>query len=353
MERRRGFSVLEFAIALAIAGIVVTTAASMAVGLSRNMRYEEKRAQVDADARRLVDFLVGNAQAAGGGPVRPWVAIWREEACGARNGLPTCGGSDRLTLLDVDPARAACSITGLSSSALTVPTNGDGSCCFDWSGTPVSGAANQYDQTPLLLVRDDKWIMRRATQAAGSSCVMGLSTVDHLDATETANPPVGRGDGEREPASLSDLVGGSAVAVRPRTLYVDHTGHRLMEWFDVDGDGTADADEQRVVFPGVYDFQVAVGYDGAPENGRLAEGPSTSDEWLGNVAADALPAGVRDDHLRMLSFGIITGVRYGDAPVRTEQVFNGPSLTTSGTLRGVLLRKGMGHAMLRNLLVFF
>jgi len=63
---RRAFSVLEFAIALSIAGVAVATAASLAVGLARSMRPEKKRAQVDSDARRLVDFLVGSAQVAGG-----------------------------------------------------------------------------------------------------------------------------------------------------------------------------------------------------------------------------------------------------------------------------------------------
>jgi len=236
---------------------------------------------------------------------------------------------------------------------VTVQQNADGSCCSDWSATPTSGAANQYDDMPLVLVRDDRWIMRQATQATEVPCQFGLSAVSHLDATEPATPAVGTGDGEREPTSLSALVGGSVVAVRPRTLFVDHVDRRLMEWYDEDGDGTADDDEQRVVFSGVYDFQVAFGYDGAPENGRLVEGPSTTDEWLGNVAADALPAGTRDDHLRMVSFGVVTGVRFVDAPVRTERAFNGPTLTTTGALQGVLLRKGVGHAMLRNLLVFF
>jgi prepilin-type N-terminal cleavage/methylation domain-containing protein len=352
MRRARGFSVIEFAIALAIAGVVVASAATLAVGLSKNMRYEERRAEVDADARRLVDFLVGNAQATGGGPVRPWMAFWVEEGCPARNGLPTCGGADRVTLLDVDPARASCPITALSSTSFSVPQNSDGTCCYDWDGTATSGPPDQYDHMPLLFVKDDKWIMRVATAQAGT-CVMGLSGVDHLNATEAATPAVGTGDGEREPASLSDLVGGSVVAVRPRTLFVDHAEHRLMEWFDTDVDGAADADELRVVFPGVYDLQVAVGYDGAPEDGKITVGPSSTDEVRGNVATDALPAGVRDDHVRMVTFGVITGVRFADAPVRSEKVLNGTTLTTTGSLSGVMLRKSIGQAMLRNLLVFF
>ena len=352
MRRARGFSVIEFAIALAIAGVVVATASTLAVRLGKSMRYEERRAEVDADARRLVDFLVGNAQATGGGPVRPWMAFWVEESCPARNGLPTCGGADRVTLLDVDPARASCPISALSSTSLTVPQNSDGTCCYDWAGTATSGPPDQYDHMPLLLIKDDKWVMRVATAQAGT-CVMGLSSVDHLDATELPSPPTGTGDGEREPASLANLVGGTVVAVRPRTLFVDQAQHRLMEWFDTDVDGAADADELRVVFPGVYDLQVAVGYDGAPEDGKVTIGPSTTDEVRGNVAGDALPAGISDGHLRMVSFGVITGVRFVDAPVRQERVFNGPTLTTSGALSGVLLRKGVGHAMLRNLLVFF
>jgi hypothetical protein len=352
MRRTRGFSVLEFAIALAIAGIVVATAAEIAVRLGKSMRYEERRAEVDADARRLVDFLVGNAQATGGGPVRPWMALWVEESCPARNGLPTCGGADRVTFLDVDNARASCPITALSSTSFTVPQNDDGTCCYDWDATATSGPPDQYDHMPLLFIKDDKWVMRVATAQAGT-CVMGLSSVDHLNASEPATPAVGTGDGEREPASLGDLVGGTVVAVRPRTIFVDQAQHRLMEWFDTDLDGTADADELRVVFPGVYDLQVAVGYDGAPEDGKITVGPSTTDEVRGNVAADTLPAGVLDTHLRMVTFGVITGIHFVDAPVRQKKVLNGPTLTTSGALSGVLLRDSIGQAMLRNLLVFF
>jgi prepilin-type N-terminal cleavage/methylation domain-containing protein len=358
MRRRRGFTVLEFAIALAIAGIVVSSAASMAVALSKSMRYEERRAQVDTDARRLVDFLIGNAQATGGGVVRPWMALWLEEDCSARNGLPGCAGSDRLTLLDVDTNRASCSITALSDTELTVPPpDSTSKCCFDWSGSVVEGPPNQYDNTMLLFVRGDRWVMRKAVAKVASTteCKITLADVNPLDAEETT-PAVGRGDGEREPLSLADLVGGTAVPVRPRTLFVDHAEHRMMEWFDLDLDGTAEGDEPaelRVVFPGVYDFQAATTYDGAPEDGRLLLGPSTTDEYLGNVADDALPATVRDDHLRGVSFGVITGVRAVDAPVRSEKVLNGPTLTTSGALSGVLLRKAVGYAMLRNLLVFF
>jgi prepilin-type N-terminal cleavage/methylation domain-containing protein len=352
MRHARGFTLIEFAIALAIGGIVIATASTIAVSLIRSMRYQERRAQVDADARRVIDFLVSNAQATGGGAVRPWMAFWVEEACPARNGLPSCGGSDRLTLLDVDPARASCPIVSLTSSTVQVPQNADGSCCFDWSGTASGGAPDQYDRMPLLFIKDDKWVMRAATQQAGT-CVMGLSGVNHLDASEPSSPPTGTGDGEREPASLSALVGGTIVAVRPRTIFVDHGQRRLMEWFDTDLDGAADSDELRVVFPGIYDLQIAVGYDGAPEDGKITIGGTNTDEVRGNASPDALAAGVLDDHLRMVTFGVITGTRVVDAPLRQEKVLNGPTLTTNGPLSGVLLRKAVGQAMLRNLLVFF
>jgi prepilin-type N-terminal cleavage/methylation domain-containing protein len=156
--RRRAFTLLELSIALAMAGIVVAAAAATGVTVSRILKLEAKKSHADADSRRLVDFVLSNLQAVGGGPVRPWMAAWVEpQNCLARpNGsLGACDGrNDRLTLVDVDFNRGSCTmqsmtstqivfqppdpVTGTASPRVARPTSmpGSRSC---WSRVAIAG----------------------------------------------------------------------------------------------------------------------------------------------------------------------------------------------------------------------
>ena len=374
---RRGFSVLELSISLAIAGIVVAAAASSGVVITRILKLDGKKSTADGDSRRLVDFVLSNLQSVGGGQVRPWMAMWHEQGgltsssgCVARNGLPACGTSDRITLVDVDPDRGACTIVDVvDANTVRFARGEDGDvddgvpapCCYAWDGTPTdSTLPDQYANQPLMFVAGrNQWALRIATnEVDASDCTYGLqpATVSHFSTWTTGTPagnvPVAAG---LFVATFDAGSDNTATPVRPRTLFVEPETDtastrlpRLVEWFDGNANATVDTDEVRLVFPGVMNFQLALGYDSNPDNGRVLDSRTTTDEFIGNVASDGA-AGLSTVGLRMAQVGVITGVRAVEPGTRTLQVLDGPSVTNSK----LILRRALGKALLRNVAVFY
>lgn len=84
----RGFSLIEVAVAGAIASVVGLAAISTFAILARQMTRLQAEAGVNDEAKTIVDALVGELQGVGGGQVRPWMAL-RVDDGGT--------GSDRVT----------------------------------------------------------------------------------------------------------------------------------------------------------------------------------------------------------------------------------------------------------------
>ena len=171
------------------------------------------------------EFLLGELQATGGGPVRPWMAIWHEEqGCGERNSLPACApNTDRVTLVDVDFARSSCSVTAIGSNFASFeagPTAG--SCCYDCDGEPSDpDLPNQYHGLPLMFVRGrDQWAIRTVTSETDrATCTLGLTGVDHYftdwTATTGGRPRAARG-GTAESAPVLPIRSNGRLSARRR-----------------------------------------------------------------------------------------------------------------------------------------
>lgn len=352
----RGFTILELAISMAIAGIVVAAASTAAVNVTRVLKLEAKKSIADQDARRLVDFVVGRLQGAGGGPVRPWMSIWHEENCPTRNGLPACGKTDHLTIVDVDLFRGPCTIQSALPGSITFGRpDPDEPCCYDWPEGAVVAAdePNQFHAQSLMLVNGrDKWTMVTIIEETRSeTCTMSMSSAR----------PLGSWSATVADANIGQFAGGVAVGAATRTLFLGSISSetaglgteeagplQLLEWFDVNYNAFVDPEEVRVVFPGVYDFQLALGYDANPEDGRVVETTSGADEWWGNrteVGALTMPLST----LRMGTVGVTIGVKAVDPGVRTVKILNGAALTRSHHV----IRAATGRAMLRNIAVFY
>jgi len=360
--RRRAFTLLELSIALAMAGIVVAAAAATGVTVSRLLKLEAKKSHADADSRRLVDFVLTNMQAVGGGPVRPWMAAWLEpQNCPSRGALGACGGlNDRLTLIDVDFNRGSCTIQSMTSTQITFqpPDPVTGLCCFHWDGIPESGAPDQYAGQSLMIVSGrDRWAARIGSSDVSTpgTCIYGLTGVDPLQGWTgtTGNAPV--------PTAQLAATFGSGATVTPvtiRTLFVESDGAgaprlpRLVEWQDgaVDGtsNGAIDTGEVRLVFPGVVRFHVALGYDSNPIDGVVATTGGTTDEWFGNATGDTL-TGLQAVNLRMAEVGVVTAVGAVEPGQRTFQVLDGAAITSDR----LMLRRATSRTLLRNVAVFF
>ena len=368
--RHRGFTIIELAISMAIAGIVVAAATTAAVNVTRLLKLEGKKSIADQDSRRLVDFVIGRMQASGGGPVRPWMAMWHEQDCGPRDGLPDCNGHDRLTVIDVDLDRNDCTIASMTDSEIVFDDPGDGTCCFDWpaEALPDSEQPDQFSNQSLMIVGDrNEWMMVVATEAGDrgglNPCTYGLSGLkplqDWADARQTV-APFNDGDAVAIPAAARTLYVGTSVAPLGGGVVVPDAAlpggttatealppEHLLEWFDDNRNMVLDADESRVVFPGVYDFQVALGYDD-PEDGRITDTGTTADEWWGNAAETGAVTLARPT-LRMGSVGVIVGVKAVEPGAKTMSVLNGQTFTRNT----YVMRKAQGKAMLRNIAVFY
>ncbi len=362
--RHRAFTIIELAISMAIAGIVVAAATTAAVNVTRLLKLESKKSIADQDARRLVDFVIGRMQGAAGAQVRPWMAMWLEENCAARNGLPACDGHDRLTIIDVDNFRDSCSIQSITSSTITFAPPVAGVCCYDWPATATANplVPNQFHNQTLMLVNGrDLWTMVTTSSETGNrndpatpTCAFGMTGIRPLsqwaDAQTSLAPFNGAGASAQAVAARTLYLGSPASASAFAVTAVPATATpplHLLEWFDDDYNMQVDVGESRVVFPGVYDLQVSLGYDD-PEDGRILDNNTPTDQWLGN-AAETGPNPFERSSLRMAGIGVVVGVKAVEPGQKTMSVLNGPAITRSSHL----MRKAVGKAMLRNIAVFY
>jgi hypothetical protein len=356
----RAFSLLEFAIALAIAGVVTAAAVSVTSDLMKSIKATTRRAELDQDARRLADFVVSTLQGVGGGPVRPWMAVWLEDAndgnhsdCGVRGVIPLCeGGADRLTLAQVPPESVTCAVVTTTLDAthgtLQAETDDAGACCLDvfpnnFVGNPgnPSGSTSSPSENrqAILEVNGSYEAVQLGTRSDG--CV--------IDVTRRGDFP-----GLTGPNPTSNYATGSVTIVNLSTIFLSPDDHHLMQWKDSNGDGTATADEVRILLPRVFDFQLALGYDVAPENGVVSETLGSDDEWCGNNANDALGFGgllqAENTALRMVQVGLVVGSKVQVGGGNTVQVLNGANV--SDPAGAFALRSSTARAMFRNLLQF-
>jgi prepilin-type N-terminal cleavage/methylation domain-containing protein len=333
---RRAFTLLELAVSMAIATIIGAAAVGAGMLLNRIMVDTRKRAVLWDEAKRLEETMLSQLQEAGGDPLRPHESILVENNCGARDGMPPCFGADRITITRARPNVPKCKVTGAGGAVLNVERDAiTGVCCLFSNINGGAVATSPFERVSAVLVRDN-----------GS--VQSINLHNASEPPCNVNAPRGQGN----PASLS-LGPGTLVAVDAVTLYPARqssvTGeYQLIQWTDAPegaavGDGVVDPSEILLVAERVFDFQVALGYDGNPENGEAIDLASASDEWFGNAGGDALPAVITPDQLRMIAVGIVVGTPSGR--VVGAQVLDGPARSAPG----FYMATTRGSVMLRNL----
>ena len=356
----RAFNLLEVAVAAAIAGIVSASAVSSFAVLNRQLVRLQAESTASDDAKTLIDFLVSDLQAVGGGNVRPWMALWVEDNGTASTRDVRFGQagrtSDRVTYGLTVPGSRTCTIASMTSTDI-VSTGSDATCCFfqlqntdkagffDSSATDPNfhtvivkgGASRQISLSNLVPATCTmKW---KPGPMAGIDNVDGDAFIDSADATVSP---------------VTDFTNGSLSAVSIRTVYLNETTHQLLSFEERRGfngvDVTIDPDERSVLGSNVFDLQLQLGFDGDPADGRLFDAGTTSDEWLYNADSDALPSSVSTDDLRMVAVGVIVGAVVKDPSYSTSAQVRGGAVKTASRTH---MRAGMGKAALRNVFVFF
>lgn len=342
---RRGFSLIEVAVASAMASVIAIAAIGAFANLNRQLVRVQRESTASDNAKSLIDLLVTQLQAIGGGPIRPWMALWVENGTTARHPTsaardtnfqrPTVSGSDRVTSATLIEEAPTCQVSAVTNTEITVNST-NGQCCFQGIRNlfslggvdgPASTAANVFliNNTNHMQV-----VLLKPALGCTATWVDGpLAPVDN------------------RPAALASFVGATVVAADVRTLYVNNL-NELREFKQVaqfSAPPAPTAQTTTLVSSDVFDFQLQLGFDTQPD-GRIADGNSNADEWLYNADTDA-PT-FSSSSLRMVGVGVIVGVRQVEPRASAAVVVGGQSLvSTSAFLRGA-----MGRASLRNLFIF-
>lgn len=361
----RAFSLLEVAVAAALAGVVAAAAVSAFAVLNRQLVRLQAETRASDDAKTLIDFIVGDLQAVGGGAVRPWMALWVEDGADAASATrcvnfnqAPCGTSDRMTMAIVVPNTETCPIVSMTNATLTTTGTGLG-CCFSEVFDEKGGFTDPLDgelRMHVILTNGSRNRQVSLSTLDNITCTMKwaagpLAGVDNVDG-DTLFDPI---DPDAAAVLPSVFDGGSISAVGVQTLYLDETAHELRSFRDLrDFNGAAihiSSSESKRIASDVYDLQFQLGYDGDPADGRLVDLGTNSDEWLYNTTGvDTLPATVNLRDLRMSAVGLIVGV-----DVKDPNYVSGVQIvgSTPKSAAGIHMRPGMGKAALRNIFVFF
>jgi prepilin-type N-terminal cleavage/methylation domain-containing protein len=318
-QRPRGFSLIELMVAMAIAGITISIAVFALAQINKTSKQVRTNAYLDKEAQMLIEYIIADAQGAGGGSLRPGGAVT------VVNG--TAGASDRVTVKVLDPSVPECLISGWTGNHAEF--DDAGACCADnWTpGTTMTLVSPTGDLSMTLTV----------PTTPIPSCRLGFIPAAHPEISSTAD-------------LWAKFDGGSGMVVRERSYYLDAATRELrLDDFDLTG-----AARTRLIAEDVYDFQVALGFDvpNPDRDNSVTNTNSTTDEWLFNATGDAmtaapLSAGSLED-LRRVTFALTVGLPRTDWPGNTVQHLDGATLNIAGTqLRGV-----ESTATFRNLFIF-
>ncbi len=363
--KARAFNLLEVAVASAIAGIIAAAAVSSFAVLNRQLVKLQAETGASDDAKTLIDFLVTDLQAVGGGSVRPWMALWIEDnntATATRDGLfgQTIRTSDRITYaLAISDART-CPVVSITATDVFTTGNSAACCFFQLQDTDKAGFLEPAGTINFHTVIVKGGASQQITLSnltnppLGPTCSMKwkpgpLAGIDNVDGDNLIDPI----DGTISPAP--DFTNGSLSAISIRTIFLNETTHELFAHEDRRGFNGAsvivDADEKKRIASNVFDLQVQLGYDGNPADGRLLDTGTASDEWLYNNNADGnLPPGVDLNDLRMSAVGVVVGTNVKDSNYKSFAQVRGGVVKS---VPGIHLRGAMGKAALRNIFVFF
>lgn len=303
--------------------------------------------------------------------------------CRATTGdYPICPfGSDRVTVFSAVTNAPLCRIShvrrdadGLTLSFWFRDRNNRPQCCFndEKNGSRVEGGPKtQYLRRTALMVREELHravVLTADANGVGETTAPGPSNYSNFDGDGDgdADPPRDRdGDGDPdtqctfrvvdilpaservEPADIDEWVNGTVTIADMRTFFIDPREDPpvLVMHTDLDENGAGAAptltnagtpggphnwtdpvappeSETLIVSEGVYDFQVALGFD---TNGN---GVVDAGEWVGDSAGEVRNH-LDDPRLRLIRFNVVQGVplttSMSTQPVRSPMNPGGPT----------------------------
>lgn len=342
--KERAFSLVEVAVASAIAGVISAAAVASFAMINRQMVRMQSESLASDHAKSLVDLLVSDLQGVGGGPIRPWMATWVEDGYAGdalgRDAIfaadtTTPVRSDRITYATLVAEAPSCPITAHAGATVTASPGGGRGCCLqrllNAGRIPGSAFANAY----MILGERHRQVTIRSVSIGACTATVSPGPLSAID-----NPPAG-----------NNFTNGVIVAARVRTLYRT-SGRELRLYEERGGEGSVPIitpNETTRLAGNVVDFQVQLGYD-RDNDGRLVDTSDSGDEWLYNVAGFEDQNTMARDELRMIGVGVIVAIPLTDPSYSSSARIVGSPQVEGQRLH---LRGAMGKAALRNIFVFF
>lgn len=314
---KRGFSLIEVAVVLAMVGIIGAAAASVCSLVLNTVRNTKSLASLNSRAQQPLLYMQQEIQRAGGNGMPGAAAIVVENDCAARGELPACNGTDRLnvfTALDGPVCRAE----AIDSTTMRFSWP-QGGCCLkptNNEGVPFRGHLMLQRGTSTAT---PQWRPVYAEATDGTSCSFAVQDV---------LPPTLLPTGSTTMVAANATV--DAVLIETRTFYLDPSTHEL--WLLLDSDAPTAPGEPTVegnrllIASRIYDLQVAVALD---DN---KDGIIASNEWAYRVVSTP-PATIKATAPMLVWVTDITGI----------DDHRGNSSTVASPLRGTTITRAAEH----------
>ncbi len=377
---RRGFTLLEVMVASAMALAIVAAATSAVMMIIRTMNRTGQSSAMITEAQLLSEYLVAQVQGTAGSAVRPWMVTVVENNAGPDNSdiyrfadipstLPTSAMITALvrpgtySLFVPTPTRANPDKGRCGLAELRKDTDNDG-FPDDRSNRAARFSTRDFANQQVILASPsgETWRSVRLIEAGLEETLDGCFV--RFEGSSAGLNPNGFfkvadriSESSRGTEDLEQWIGGQVAFVRAREWrYVKATpgqSGRLVEKLVEAGET-----QERTLFEGVLDLQIAVGYDFDPFDGTLSETrDGNNDEWINQRAGDShsfsvLPTGLDSpgskisvELLRMIDVAVVIALPRAERTL-TVTAFDGSPRT------GPEARIAGGRAYLRNLLLF-
>lgn len=332
-RRLRGFTMVEAMVTLAIASIVAAAAAGAISIVTRAVSSTRVTITSTSNLANSVQFMSRDIENAGGQGLPGSAGIVVEDdTCPARDGLPACDGTDRVTVFAAVPETPVCAMREGSRTGAFSFQYIQGGCCFPSTvaGEPVTGIV-------MLSRANGAFRPVAATGISGAVCEFTLADV--LPSTLYLNDPDAGIHASFGPSDFTPFVNASGTLVTMRTFWLDAATHELRVRH-----GPAGASE-GLVADEIHDLQMALGLD--VDGDRVVSAP----EWAfrGGPGSAVDPFATRRLTPREVLVSVVQGVPSSLKPDTVESPLRPPA-TRLVTAPGVALRAGVARVSPMNAL---
>ncbi len=327
-RRLRGFTLIEAMVTLAIAGIVTAAAAGAMAMIMRSVANTRVGVTVTSNLVNTVQFLSKDIENAGGQGLPNQAGIMVEnDSCPARDGMPACNGTDRVTIAVAMPELPICATREGSRPNTLSFQYAQGGCCF-----PSEIGGVQVGGTAMLTGPNNIFRPVRLTGVTGAVCEFDVE--DAAPADLYLNATTVAGHAAVAVNDFTPFIDGAATLVLLRTYYLDTATHELRVRH-----GVGPSAQFALVADQIFDLQVALGID-VDDDGRVA-----ANEWAfrGELGVAATPLQTRRSPPREVMVSVIQGVPASLRPDALESPLRFSGTDRIVTNPGTALRAGVAH----------